>query len=128
MGLAGGFVDVSSGLCNPVMLKVAPVTTHRVAMNGANVVVGSHHRAGETFQNDAESSRCDIKATRLEPDTVRLRNPETIIFQVSVSNEVFAAPSIRLETIGETVEGSDRHMSLFFVSLGDYPMIVQSRR
>src|SRR5437016_13222866 len=113
MGLAGGFVDVSSGLCNPVMLKVAPVTTHRVAMNGANVVVGSHHRAGETFQNDAESSRCDVKAAGLEPDTIRIRHPETLLFQVDVRNEVFAAPSTRLEAVGETANGIDRHSPPF---------------
>ena len=78
-------------------------------MNGANVVVSSHHRAGETFQNDAESARCDIKATRLKPDTIRVRNPETVIFQVDVGNEVVAAPSTCLEAVGETAKGSDRH-------------------
>src|SRR5436190_16444197 len=97
------------------MLKVSPVTTQRIAMNSANVVMGSHHRTGETFQNDAESSGCDVKAAGLEPDTIRIRHPETVVFQVDVGNEVFAAPSIRIETIGETVEGSDRHMFPFIV-------------
>jgi hypothetical protein len=82
-------------------------------MNGANVVVSSYHGARETFQNDAESSRCNIKAAGLEPDAIRVRHPETLIFEVDVSNEVFAAPSIRIEAVGETVEGSDRHMSSF---------------
>src|SRR5437870_3394972 len=49
VSLAGGFEDVSSRLCNPVMLEISPVTTHRIAMNGANVVVSSHHGAGEAF-------------------------------------------------------------------------------
>jgi hypothetical protein len=80
-------------------------------MNGANMVMGSHHRTGKTFENEAESSRCDVKATRLEPDTIRIRNPETVVIQVGVGNEVFAAPSIRIEAIGEIAEGSDRHMS-----------------
>src|SRR6266478_6711361 len=97
------------------MLKVSPVTAHRIAMNGANVVVSAQLGAGETFQNDAESSRRDVKAARLDPYTFRIRNPETVIFQISVSNEVFAAPSTRLEAVGETVQGGDRHMS-FFVS------------
>src|SRR5207302_9943988 len=91
------------------MLQVSPVTTHRIAMNGTNMVVSSDHRAGKAFQNDAESSRCDVKGAGLEPDTIRIRNPEMLIFQVDVSNEVFAAPSIRIEAVGETVEGSDRH-------------------
>src|SRR5881397_1029468 len=117
MGFARRFVDVSSGLCNPVMLQVSPVTTHCIPMNGANVIVRSHHRAGEAFQNDAESSRRDVKATRLEPDTIRVRNPETLIFQVDVSDEVFAAPSIRLEAVGEIAKGSNRHMSPYNVQL-----------
>jgi len=75
------------------------------------VVVGSNHRAGETFQNDAESSRCNIKATRLEPNTIRVRHPETLIFQIDVRNEVFAAPSTRLKAVGETAKGIDWHMS-----------------
>src|SRR6266496_745521 len=97
------------------MLQISPVTTHRIAMNGANMVVSSHHRAGETFQNDAESSRCDVKGAGLEPDTIRVRNPETLIFQVDVSNEMFAAPSIRIEAVGEIAEGGDRHKSPFIV-------------
>src|SRR5438045_229470 len=116
MSLAGGFVDVCSGLCDPVMLEVSPVTAHRIAMNGANVVVSSHHRTGEPFQNDAESSRCDVKGAWLKPDTIRVRHPETLIFQVEVGNEVFAAPSIRIDAVGETVEGGDRHIFPFFVS------------
>src|SRR5438552_17188626 len=117
MSLAGRLVDVSSGFCNPVMLKVSPVTAHRIAMNGANVVVSSHHRAGKTFQNDAESSRCDVEAAGLEPDTICIRNPETVIIQVGVSDEVFPAPSIRIETVGEITEGGDRHMSPFVCQL-----------
>src|SRR5439155_3162347 len=109
MSLAGRLIDVCSGLCNPVVLKVSPVTTHGITVNGANMVVSSHHRARETFQNDAESSRCDVKGAGLEPDTIRVRNPETIIFQVDVRNEVFAAPSIRIEAVGEIAEGGDRH-------------------
>src|SRR5438067_10665228 len=117
MSLARGFVDISSGLCDPIMLEISPVTTHRIAMHGANMVVSSHHGAGETFQNDAESSRRDIKATRLEPDTIRVGNPETLIFQVNVSDEVFAAPSSRLEAVGETAKGTDRHSLPFCGSI-----------
>jgi hypothetical protein len=31
----------------------------------------------------------------------------------NVGNEVFAAPSIWIEAVGETVKGSDRHFSPF---------------
>jgi hypothetical protein len=81
-------------------------------MYGANMVMGSHHRTGKTFQNEAESSRRDVEATRLEPDTIRIRNPECVVIQVGIGDEVFAAPSIWIETVGEIAESSDRHMSL----------------
>src|SRR5881409_2989101 len=100
------------------MLKVSPVTAHRIAMNGANMVVSSHHGAGETFQNDAESSRRDVKGAGLEPDTIRIRDPEPLIFQVDVRNEVFAAPSIRIEPVGEIAEGSDWHRSPLLSDVG----------
>ena len=91
-------------------------------MNGPNMVVRSHHGTGEAFQNYAESSRCDVEAAGLEPDTIRIRNPETVIFQIDVGDEVFAAPLIRIETVSETVEGGDRHMSPFLcVSLCGSP-------
>src|SRR5438270_9931554 len=98
------------------MLQVSPVPTHGIATNGANVVVSAQLGAGKTFQNDAESSRRDVKAARLEPDAFRIRNPETIVLQVDVSNEVFAAPLICIEAVGEAAEGSDRHMSFFCLS------------
>src|SRR5205823_10427182 len=101
------------------MLQVSPVPTHRIAMNGANMVVSSHHRAGETFQKDAESSRCDVKAAGLEPDTIRVRNPETVIFQVDVGNEVVAAPSIRIEAVGKIAEGSDWHKAMVGGQMSD---------
>jgi hypothetical protein len=74
MSLAGWFVDICSGLCNPVVLQVPPMTAHRIAMNGANVVVNAQLGAGETFQHDAESTRHDVQAARLEPYTFRIRN------------------------------------------------------
>src|SRR5207248_693293 len=86
-----------------------------------NVVVSAQLGAGKTFQNDAESSRRDVKAAGLEPDTIRVRHPETIIFQIDVSNEVFAAPLSRIEAVGETVEGSDWHMSSYCASASVVP-------
>src|SRR5207253_4066465 len=125
VSLSGGFEDVSSGLRNPVMLKVSPVTAHRIAMNGPNMVVSSHHRTREAFQNDAESSRGDVKAAGLEPDTIRVRNPETVIFQVEVRYEVFAAPSTRIEAVGETAKGSDWHKYPFIVRCWKAPTFSQ---
>src|SRR5436309_1372212 len=101
------------------MLQVSPVTTHCITMNGANMIVGSDDRTGETFENDAEASRCDVKAAGLEPDTIRVGNPETIIFQVDVGNEVFAAPSIRIEAVGEIAEGGDRHKAMIGGQMSD---------
>src|SRR5207247_8244603 len=106
MSLACRFVDISPGLRDPVMLQVSPVTTHRIAMNGANVVMSSHHGARETFQNDTESSRCNVKAARLEPDTIRVGNPETVIVEVGASHEMLVVTPIRVEVVAEMVESS----------------------
>src|SRR5215211_3273311 len=109
MRLARGFVDIRSRFRNPVMLQVPPMTTHCIAMHVANMVMSSYHGAGQTFQNDAESSGCDVKAAGLKPDAVRIRNPEAVIIEVGVGNEMVTVPPIRLETVGETVKCSDRH-------------------
>jgi hypothetical protein len=90
------------------------VPTHSVATYGANVVVRAQLGAGETFQNDAESSRRDVKAARLKPYAFCIRNPEALVLYVDVGYEVFAATLVRLKTVGETVEGSNRHMFLSF--------------
>src|SRR5579862_7137317 len=109
MRLSGGLVDVGSGLCNPIMLQVSPMAAHCVAMNGAHVVVSSDPPAGQPFQNYAESARCNVEATGLKPDTVSIRHPETILDQVGVGDEMFAAPSSRVEAVGEAAECIDRH-------------------
>ena len=75
----------------------------------------SHHRARETFQDETESSRSDIKTAWLEPDAVRVRNPETVIAEIRIGDEVFAASFIRLKTISKTVERYDRH-AVFYLS------------
>src|SRR6516165_2249101 len=113
MRLTWGLVDIRSGLRNPVMLQIPPMTTHGIAMHVANMVMSSHHGPGETFQNDAESSGCDVKAAGLKPDTICIRNPETVIVEVGVSNEMFAVPAIRLEAVSKTVKRSDRHRVSF---------------
>src|SRR3954451_11638307 len=113
MSLAGRFVDKCPRLCNPVVLQVSPVTTHCVAAHGPNVVMSAQLGTSETFQNDAESSRRDVKAARLKPYAFRIRNPEAVVLHVDIGNEVFAAPLIRLEPVGEAVEGSNWHMFLF---------------
>ena len=64
----------------------------------------------ETFQKDAESASSDVKATRLDPDTFSIRNPMAAVIDVDVGNKVSATPLIRIESIGETVEGSDGHL------------------
>src|SRR4030095_5925002 len=112
VSLTGGFINKRPGLCHPIVLQVSPMTAHRIAMNCTDVVMGPQHGAGETFQNYAEPAGRNIKTAGLDPDTIRVRHPETVIFQVGVSNEVFAVPLIRIEAVGETVEGSNWHLSL----------------
>jgi hypothetical protein len=70
----------------------------------------SHHRTWETFQHETESSGGDIKTARLEPDAVRVRNPQIVIIQVRVCNEVFTASLIRLEAVGKTAKRGNWHV------------------
>jgi hypothetical protein len=86
------------------------VTAHRITVHGANVIMGAQHRAGETLQNDAESPARHVEMARLEPDTIGIWNPVTTVCHVDIGNEMFAAPSIRIDAVGETVEGSDWQM------------------
>src|SRR5215831_10235185 len=101
MCLSGGFVDVGPGLRNPVMLQVSPVAAYGVAVNRADVVVSSNSATGKALQDGAESSRSNIEATGLKPDTVRIRDPEAILVQVDVGDEMFATPSGRIQAVGE---------------------------
>jgi hypothetical protein len=68
------------------------------------MVVCAQHGAGETLQNDAESPGRYVEVAGLEPDTIGIRNPSTVVFHVDVGNEVFAASLIWIEAVGETAE------------------------
>ena len=74
------------------------------------MVVSAQHGAGKTLQNNAKPPGRDVEVAGLEPDTIGIRNPATVVIHVDVGNEVCAASSIRIETVSETVEGSDRQM------------------
>ena len=108
MSLAGQFVDESSRLGDPVVLKIPPVTTHPVAMYRADVIVSAQLGAGEPLQDHAESPGRDIEVARLKPDAIGIRNPATIVFQIDVGDEMFrllrlgSRPSVKLlkEVIG----------------------------
>src|SRR5215471_4383765 len=90
------------------------MTAHRVTAHSADVVVSAQHRTGTALQNDAESPGCNVEVAGLEPDTIGVRNPAATVIRVDVGNEVFAASSIRIEAVGETVEGSDRQSATSF--------------
>jgi hypothetical protein len=73
----------------------------------------SDHRSRETFQHQTESAGCDIKTAWLEPDAVRIRNPEIVIIEVRVCDEMFSASLIRLKAIGKTVERGNWHFPFY---------------
>jgi hypothetical protein len=52
----------------------------------------------------------------LEPDTIGIRHPVTLIRYVNGGNEVLAASATRIEAVSKTVESSDRHRSLPYES------------
>jgi hypothetical protein len=95
------------------MLQVSPPTAHGVAMYAPNVVMRSDHRARQTFQYQTESTRGDIKTAWLEPDTIRVWNPKSVVIQVRICDEMLAASLIRFETVGKTAESGNRH-GLFY--------------
>jgi hypothetical protein len=91
------------------MFQVSPVPAHRVSVNGADVVVSSYPRTGEAFEHDAESSGRNVEVAGLEPDTVRVRDPQPVVFQVNVGDEMVAASVVVVEAISETGKGGDWH-------------------
>jgi len=53
----------------------------------------------------------------LEPNTFGVWHPETIVVQIGVSDEVFATAQTWIQTVGLTIEGGNRHSSLFSLSV-----------
>jgi hypothetical protein len=62
------------------MFQVSPVTAQGVTVNSANVVVSSDLRTGEAFEYDAESAGRNVKVAGLEPDALRVGNPQPLVF------------------------------------------------
>lgn len=101
-------------MCSVAAIDVALFTHHCIACNLFMPVadwIGSvvPRAVRVTFRHKGSTSRLCLRknasvCTHIEKVTVR------------VSNEVFAAPSIRIEAVGETVEGSDPHVFSPFVS------------
>src|SRR5512138_2698364 len=91
------------------MLQVSPVAAHCVAVNGADVVVSSDPATGQAFQHYAESTRRNVETAGLKPHTIRVGDPQTVVVQVGVGDEMFAAPSTRVDAVAEAAECIDRH-------------------
>ena len=68
------------------------ITTQRIPVEGADVVVHAEFGTRETFQNDAEPARRDVEAAGLDPYAIGVRNPAAVVVDVDVGDEVFAAP------------------------------------
>src|SRR5580658_4795893 len=92
------------------MLEVSPVTAHGVALDGPDVVVSSYHRTGKTLDHDRESAGRNIEVAGLEPDSVRVGNPQPLVFQADAGDEVFTAPLVVVEAVGEAGKAGNRHV------------------
>src|SRR6185437_7539046 len=112
VSFSGRFVNECPGLCDPIVLEVSPVSTHRIATHSAHVVMSAQRGTGKTLQNNAESPGRAVEMARLKPDTIGIRYPATIVCYIDVGNEVLAASANWIEAVGETVESSDRHRIL----------------
>ena len=64
----------------------------------------------QTFQHKTESSGSDIEAAWLEPDTIRVRNPQIVIVEIDVGDKVLAASLIRLKPVAKTAERGNWHV------------------
>jgi hypothetical protein len=102
MSFAGGFVNVRTRFGNPVVLLISPLTAYCITMNASDVIMRSNDGGGKSFQYDTESSRRDIETAGLEPDTVRVRNPQMFVVEIRVGDEVFAASLVWLKAIGKS--------------------------
>src|SRR5947209_14295750 len=86
------------------------MTTHRVAPHRADVVMSAQHRAGKTFQDDAESAGRDVEVTGLKPDARGIGNPALVIFEFNVGDEMVPTSLSGFQSVGEAAEGGDRHV------------------
>src|SRR6185437_16691039 len=116
VSFSGRFVNECPGLCDPIVLEVSPVSTHRIATHSAHVVMSAQRGTGKTLQNNAESPGRAVEMARLKPDTIGIRYPATIVCYIDVGNEVLAASANWIEAVGEAVESSDRHRILPYES------------
>src|SRR5436189_4457837 len=90
MCFSGRLINEGSRCCDPVVLEVAPVPAHRITAHSAHVIVSAQRGAGQTFQNDAESSGCAVEMAGLKPDTIGIRHPATVVCYVDGGNKVLA--------------------------------------
>src|SRR5262245_27878063 len=92
------------------MLKVSPMATHCVAMNGAYMVMSSDSCPRQPFQYETESAQRYGEPAWLQPDPVRVGHTTTVIFQIQIRDDMLTASSVRVEAIRNTVEGDDLHL------------------
>jgi len=85
------------------------VTSEGIAAHDPDVVVNTELGAGQSLQNDGESTRRNVEAARLEPDTIRIWNPSPLVLDVDVRSEMLATSLIRIEAVGDAAECCDRH-------------------
>ena len=76
---------------------------------GSDVVVNTELGSRHSLQNDAKSTRRDIEAARLKPDTIRIWNPAPLVSDVDVRSEMLATPSVGIESVGDAAESCDWH-------------------
>src|SRR5688572_32834125 len=86
------------------------MTAQRIPTDDAHVVMNAELGAGQSFQNYAESSGCDVEAARLDPNPLCIRDPRPAIIQLGVDDKVTAVPCTRVQPVCHVVESSDRHL------------------
>src|SRR5690348_6982051 len=109
MRLSGRFINEGSRARDPVMLQISPAAPQGEPADSADVIMNSELRAGQALQEDAETSGRNIEAAGLDPHSIGVGNPRSLILDLRVDDKVIAVPPARLDAVGDAAESCDRH-------------------
>src|SRR5687767_8262847 len=109
MGLAGRLEDERPRGGDPVVLEVFPRSTDRVAVDRAHVVVRGKLGPGVDPQDVGEPPGSDVELAGLEPGAVDVGDPELLVVEVRVGDELVPASLRGVEPVVEVAERGDRH-------------------
>jgi hypothetical protein len=110
-------MQLETGLTIVLTTQIKDAKSILICAYGSDVIVNTELGSRHSLQNDAESTRRDIEAARLKPDTIRIWNPAPLVSDVDVRSEMLATPSVGIEPVGDAAECCDWHCIRLEVSV-----------